>query len=261
MHQIAIGFYGTHGPVAGNEVTARGLHGLLYNVLGQFDKKRATWLHEHGAPKPYTIAPYYDSSGRALLGIRLTALTENTAALLVPAWQAVRMSGRELRLGQQRFTVRRMEAVPGAGFVNLAMVTPANTVVLRFLSPTQFRQGPGILPLPLPYNVFQRPFEIWSSFAPSTLQLPGDWLDWCAKNVFVIKHNIRTEPVTISKREPPFLGFVGEVQFEAKDDAALYLSVLQGLARLAPYCGVGRKTTMGMGAVERINTDNDWNGR
>ena len=57
------------------------------------------------------------------------------------------------------------------------------------------------------------------------------------------------------------LGFVGEVQFEAKDDAALYLSVLQGLARLAPYCGVGRKTTMGMGAVERINTDNDWNGR
>ncbi|MFW6096872.1 MAG: CRISPR system precrRNA processing endoribonuclease RAMP protein Cas6, partial [Chloroflexota bacterium] len=25
-------------------------------------------------------------------------------------------------------------------------------------------------------------------------------------------------------------------------------------ARLAPYCGVGRKTTMGMGTVERIDT-------
>jgi CRISPR-associated endoribonuclease Cas6 len=87
--------------------------------------------------------------------------------------------------------------------------------------------------------------------------LPGDWLSWCEENVFVARHKIETVEVTISKREPLFAGFVGEVWFEALDDAVLYQSVLQGLATLATYAGVGRKTAMGMGAVECISTGND----
>ncbi len=253
MHQIGIGFQGIDGPIAGERVTARGLHGLLYNVLKQFDQRKATWLHNHRAPKPYTVAPYYDSATSSLAGVRLTALSAETTALFVPAWEMARLSGRQLHLGSENFTVQRVESIPGPSFKALSTLQPKVEVALRFLSPTSFRQGPGDLPLPLPRNVFQRPFEVWQSFAPRELQIPGDWLEWCEQNVFVTAHQIETATVHISWNEP-FTGFVGAVSFRAKDDAVLYRSVWQGLAALAPYCGVGRKTTMGMGAVEQIGT-------
>lgn len=254
MHQIGIGFQGCDGPLQGDRVTARGLHGLLFNVLQQFDRRRASWLHGHSAPKPYTIAPYFDSASGALGGLRLTSLSEETAALLVPAWETARLARRELSLGQQRFTVARVEAILGPSFRALAVLEPHTKVSLRFLSSTSFRQGPGDLPLPLPRNVFQRPFEVWQTFAPGELHIPGDWLDWCEQNVFVTAHRIETAVVNISWNEP-FNGFVGEASFRTTDNAVLYQSVWQGLAALASFCGVGRKTTMGMGAVEQIPGD------
>jgi CRISPR-associated endoribonuclease Cas6 len=100
--------------------------------------------------------------------------------------------------------------------------------------------------------VFQTPFRAWNAFAPKRLLIPSDWRDWCEDDVFVVGHQIQTAAVTISPREPPFAGFVGEVWFEARSDALLYLSLFQGLAQLAAFSGVGHKTTMGMGAVEYI---------
>lgn len=49
-----------------------------------------------------------------------------------------------------------------------------------------------------------------------------------------------------------FTGFVGEVVFGAHHGGPGQLGLLQALAQLAAYSGVGHKTTMGMGAVELI---------
>lgn len=83
------------------------------------------------------------------------------------------------------------------------------------------------------------------------MTLPTGWLDWCTQNVFVTQHHIETATVSIDKNDR-FTGFVGEVWFEAYRGEELALRAWQALTDLAVFCGVGHKTTMGMGVVERI---------
>lgn len=250
MHQIGIGFAGKNNRVLrGDQVTSRGLHGVLFHVLQQYDPKGASWLHQHKAPKPYSLAPYYDIETAALAGIRLNALTEQAAELLYHSWEAIRRYGRSLQLGNQSFNVTGLTLIPGPTFETLAASPPETEVKLQFLSPTAFKQGAGFLPLPLPANVFRGPFLVWQKYAPTSLKPPGDWLDWCAERVYVTDLQIETVTVSLSRQAPAFRGFVGQVAFTAQSDALLYLSLWQGVSGLAPYTGIGYKTTMGMGTV------------
>lgn len=249
-HYIALHFEGRNGPLDGRQVTPRGLHGLLYHVLRQAGPAKATWLHKHPAPKPYTLLPYYTELEGHLAGLRVSALTDEAAAVLLQSWRLAQQGNNTLHLGPQPLRVTTVEQIAGPDYAAIAMVEPGPQVTLRILSPASFHQGPGDLPLPLPANVWRGPFGNWQAFAPAHLALPGDWLEWCAEKVFVVAHRVYTVPVSLDHRES-FIGFVGEATFKALDDKLLYQAALQSLARLAPYSGIGRKTTMGMGAVER----------
>ncbi|MCI0396946.1 MAG: CRISPR system precrRNA processing endoribonuclease RAMP protein Cas6 [Chloroflexi bacterium] len=249
MNHITLTFAPLAGRLDGRFVTARGLHGLVFNVLRKCDVNEATWLHSHPSPKPFSLVVFYTEEGD-LAGLRLGAVNKRATRLLKDSWDQVWHARYPLRLGQQEFLVRGVTSTPGPTFGTLASTKPASEMALQFLSPTAFKQGPGSLPLPLPVNVFSWPVRVWQAFAPTELALPEDWLAWCERNVFVTGHRIETVSVAISQGES-FTGFVGEVQFEAKDDSELYLSVWQALGELAAFCGVGQKTTMGMGAVEK----------
>jgi len=251
MHHVMVGFqakdpYG----IDGRQVTARGLHGVLYHVLKQADAAETTWLHGHPSPKPYSLSPYYTQDGR-LAGLRLAAVTDRVAQLFIRGWEGAQQRDEQLQLGRQAFQVRGVEHAPGASFADLAASRPDNTLALRFLSPTTFRQGPGELPLPLPGNVFSWPCRVWNAFAPSVLALPPEWLDWCDQNIFVTAHRIETAAIALDARLT-LTGFVGDVVFTAYRDEPDYCHAWQALGDLAAFCGVGYKTTMGMGAVERI---------
>lgn len=255
MQHVMVGFqaedpYG----LDGRQVTARGLHGVLYHVLQQVDPQEASWLHGHASPKPYSLSPYYTQDGR-LAGLRLAAVTEKTAQLFIQGWKGAQQRGERLQLGRQTFRVRGLEHAPGPTFADLAHSHPDDTLALRFLSPTTFRQGPGTLPLPMPGNVFSWPYRVWCAFAPEVLALPPDWPDWCSQNVFVTAHRIETASIALD-RQVTLAGFVGDVIFTAhhdgRKDEVSYRHAWQALGQLAAFCGVGYKTTMGMGAVERV---------
>jgi CRISPR-associated endoribonuclease Cas6 len=252
MHIVSLFFSGLGQPIDGYHITARGLHGLLFNVLRSNDVNEATWLHSHPSPKPFSLVPFYTEDG-SLAGLRLLAFNTRAHDLFRDSWERTWKQATPLRLGHQEFLVRQVETQQAASFQALSQSPPGKWMALRFLSPSNFKQGPGALPLPLPANVFAGPLAIWRAFAPKTLAVavPLDWLDWCEKNVFVASHRINTVEVSISRSEA-FCGFVGDVTFEAKDGSAAHLGFWQALGRLATFSGVGRKTNMGMGAVELI---------
>jgi CRISPR-associated endoribonuclease Cas6 len=256
MRQFTLIFNPINGRIEGRHVTARGLHGLIFTILSQADAAEADWLHTHPSPKPFSLAPLYLQDGR-LVGVRLAAFDARTADFFRRAWHDVRRRGEILRLGRyQTFTIDEIIEDPGASFALLASSPPALKMGLRFLSPTAFKQGPGSLPLPLPANVFSWPYRIWQEYAHQDLALPEDWLEWSQRELFVVAHRIETVQVAIS-REEKFTGFVGDVWFQAisrpkEPIPELYLCVWQALGSLATFSGVGHKTTMGMGAVERI---------
>lgn len=251
MHTITYLFAPLRDPMDGRFIHAKGLHGLLFNITGQADRQESDWLHKHPAPRPFTMVPLYDSDG-CLVGLRLSTLTDRATSLFQRTGDWFSKTERPCHLGGREFIILESRVTPGPSWQQIALSEPAKNLGLRFVSPTSFRQGPGHLPLPLPANVFGSPIRIWQAFAPPMMVLPPEWLDWCARDVFVSRHNIETVQVNISQQER-FIGFVGEVWFEAYQGSEMQLRAWQALGTLAGFCGVGHKTTMGMGAVERIS--------
>ncbi len=251
MHTITYLFDPLHEPLNGRFIHTKGLHGFLFNIIGQADREESDWLHKSHSPRPFTIVPLYGDEG-CLVGIRLSAMTDRAANLFQRTGEWFCKTKRPCHLGGQEFIIRESRATPGPNWQQLALSEPAKQIGFRFVSPTAFKQGPRHLPLPLPKNVFSSPARCWQTFAPPMMVLPEGWLEWCAKDVFVVQHNIETVQVNISRQER-FTGFVGEVWFEAHQGDELYLRAWQALATLATFCGVGHKTTMGMGAVEYIS--------
>ena len=250
MQQLTITFRPDRAPIDGQHVTASGLHGLLFHVLQQANPQAAQWLHDHAAPKPFTMAPYYTEAGH-LQGLRYAALNDEAAGILHHAWTLTHQNQQQLRLGRyQTFTVGQVQTVPASSFYQLAHDSlPASTLTLHFLSPTSFKQGPGDLPLPLPANVFGSLWRAWNAFAPPTLHLPETWLDWCAQNIFVAAHQIHTVVVPFN-RHTDFIGFVGHATFRAHKGSDTDRRIWRALGHFAVYCGVGRKTAMGMGIIQ-----------
>ena len=249
MHHLTLTFRPIRGPLDGRTVTARGLHGMLFKALKEADPAETDWLHELPSPKPFSLAPLYTPLGM-LIGLRLGVVAERAADLFGRAWQWHVDNENPLQLGPSHFIVTDVQHDPGPRWLDLAQTPPRRDLSLRFLSPTAFRQGPGHSPLPVPYNVFHWPWRVWETYGPGAA-LTDDWLDWCAQDVFVVAHKIETVNVAVT-RDDTFAGFVGEVTFEAWRGDPGQLGLLQALGRLAPYCGIGHKTTMGMGAVELI---------
>jgi CRISPR-associated endoribonuclease Cas6 len=237
-------------PLNGRYIHAKGLHGFLFNITSQADREESDWLHKHPAPRPFSLVPLYSDDG-CLAGMRIAALTDQAASLFQRTGEWFSRMERPCHLGGHEFMIRESRTTPGPNWQQLALSEPVKQIGLRFLSPTAFKQGPRLMPLPMPANVFGSPVRVWEAFAPPMMVLPSEWRDWCAQNVFVTGHNIETVQLNISRRER-FTGFVGEVWFEAYKGDEHHLRTWQALSVLATFCGVGYKTTMGMGAVERI---------
>ena len=267
LHQIGIQLTVERGEfLQAREITPAGLHGIFYDVIGRFHPDGATWLHEHDAPKPYTLAPaHYDAKRRELAGMLVSTMCQDASELVAEAWNWAYAQELPLTIGKQDCYVERLMFFDNISYESLVHAPPCRRVGLHFLTPTAFKQGRGDLLFPLPRNVFARPFQVWQRFvpqfsdAPERYLMPDDWLDWCASSVFATRHEIKTVKKNIN-RNKRFAGFVGKAWFsvqpqrdEPRAKTEQYSGYLNALAQFANFSGIGRKTTMGMGAVEVIH--------
>jgi CRISPR-associated endoribonuclease Cas6 len=233
-------------------VTPRGLHGLLFKVLADCDSAKATWLHEHPEPKPFSLWAEKDNHGRVQT-LHYKTITEESADALTKAWQNAYEKNTPLQLGLNSYHIAQLSVLPYPDFAQLAsqpLPSHPQQQTLHFLSPTDFKQGPVYLPLPLPRNVFGSPLRLWNSFAPQPLHIDNEWLNWCEQNVYVKQHNIHTVTLPLNDRSS-LTGFVGTVTFRAHKGDDQQLQIWHTLGTFATFCGIGRKTTMGMGAVDK----------
>ena len=252
MYHITYTFAPVREPLNGRLITAHSLHGFLFNITGQADRTESDWLHQHHPPRPFTMVPLYTDDGTCA-GVRIAAITERAAELFRRTGEWFRDQQKICHLKGQEFLREGVRCLPGPNWPQLAHSQPAHQMGLRFLSPTAFSQkGNRRLLLPLPANVFRTPARMWETFAPPRMTRLDGWPDWCERQVLV--SDLRIETVTVSIRERvKFTGFVGEVWYEAPQHDEMPLRIWQALADLAAFCGVGYKSTMGMGAVERIS--------
>ncbi len=190
-----------------------------------------------------------------LTGIRFGILTDRAYMLLHDAWQQAIKQGMRLHLGQHEFVPTYLHRQQGRGFAELQENSGAAEMTLHFLSPTAFKQGGDakgksmLQLLPVPRNVFTSLFRSWQAYAPPPQQLPDAWLDWCVRHILVSRHEIQTNRFAVKQRQF-YLGFIGDVSFEARDNNKEYRQIWHALGQFAPVCGVGAKRALGLGAVD-----------
>lgn len=231
-------------------------HGLFMTLIAESDPALATALHAPALAKPFTVAPMRVERQRMHEGssyaLRVTLLRGD---LFPPfARSFLRPGMQELHLGDVRFTLREVLAMPGSH--PLAGVTtwqdliergrPDQEVRLQFMTPTAFTHGTDqagnkqIGLFPDPQAVFGSLLRRWNELAP--IALPADLLERVA--LLPSRYDLNTEMLHFAKS--PQLGFVGRCAYRAlgaPDD----LRLVSTLAQAAFYLGVGYKTTQGMG--------------
>lgn len=257
MYQLTVTFQAIERPIPHDNVSGQGLAGVLYKRLlkgKQWSEREVAWLHDC-EPRPYSMTPLFTNGH--LTGLRYGVISDRAFLLLQDAWQQAIQQGKLIGLGAYKFVPTYLHCQQGQGFADLQDNSGAANMTLQFISPTAFKQGddakgkPMLQLLPLPRNVFGSLFRAWQGVAPPPQQLPQAWLEWCDKHVLVSRVNLETETFAVKYRQT-FLGFVGQVGFEVRDNNKEFRRIWHALGQFAPYCGVGTKRALGLGAVDYL---------
>lgn len=124
----------------------------------------------------------------------------------------------------------------------------ASTFTFTFATPTAFRQGKYDTALPTKDVLFNSLLKRWNKY--SNIEITSLPLDALFPSFF----NLRTQIVADSRSK--FIGCVGEISYRLMGQVdPTEIKNLNALADFALYCGVGRKTPMGMGMTRRIKVE------
>jgi CRISPR-associated endoribonuclease Cas6 len=257
-------------------------HAAFLDLLRQADPPLSAALHDSRGRKPFTLSPLlglgYGQDGRLLVRpgdtpwLRITLLDP---ALFRSFIRYFLQPGRQprLRLGSVDFQVAELISTPGthplAGFASLSelfdrwesaeLTEDLRRVVLQFRSPTVFSlldNAPSRPKGSRRMHVLPEPSLVFGELAGAWDRLTGGETraavrDYAADCVVVARHDIETHMYDFGGGHKQ-VGFTGQVAFQLMGQADEPLvRHLNRLADLAFFTGVGSKTTMGMGQVNR----------
>jgi CRISPR-associated endoribonuclease Cas6 len=266
---------------------------LLLGLIRDQDAALAQTLHDTDGPKPLTASNLVmgkrtrEGSLRLEAGqtgwLRFTGLTAEVSrclqALAARPPETVELGGHLLRVTGATLDSTRQPWAGQISYQDLAAPyllggrpNPAGRVQLEFVSPTTFKSGGRLVPLPLPELVFGSLLDRWQAFAP--IGLHPEVRRFAAEAVVLSRYAVRTHGApyskaegggtaeqreraetahTKSKRANVLIGFTGQVVFTVLNRDRYWLSVLHLLAAFAFYSGVGYQTTAGLGQVRPGN--------
>lgn len=237
-------------PLHTHGIAANGLQGFFFELLAKYDTAFATNLHD--TPAAYTLTPMVQN--RLLVGMRVHLFARQSAETLQAICERCHNERTTLSIGKLYLLLSSVMLLPGSSLTDLLSLPPCQQVSLDFQTPTAFgqRNNPANMLFPMPEKIYSPssgPLRVWNSALPPALHVGRDWLMWVHGQLFVSRHQIRT----VSRRHTvqlPFIGFMGSVTLRAaKGSDTRALAIWHALTHLAPYSGIGRKTTYGMGAV------------
>lgn len=230
-------------------------HGLFFTLLRHVDPDLSDRLHP-SPRKPFTLSPLEKGPGKLL--IRLTTLDD---ALFASFFRALlERSLGALSLGDAAYRLVRVLGTPQghpladfSSWEELRDAPPLREVTLIFQSPTVFTTSKAggrtrFTPLPEPRLIVSSLLDKWQAHSPFPYN-PRE--EAALREVFDLDlelkgfRNLRYHRVQAGKSFFP--GFTGEVTLRLWSDSLEVQRALGRLAGLAPFSGVGAKTTYGMG--------------
>ncbi len=269
----------------------RPIQAWFLGQLTRFHASLASRLHDEQGPKPYTVSTLLDERGRPLRAggwlepgqlcwLRITSLNEELSEVLEK--KIIRRIPSQLNLYKMDFrlddvfsTHSQHEWAGESSFSEIAqdvaMASLGNRIRMEFVSPTAFRSNGLDICVPSSGHLFRSLWEKWNAFSPEPMQIHEFWPQFAADCILV------DELMAVNTTHWEFAegtrgaatGFTGTIGFalspkgKVKNDWQQYWdgasTVLQSLAKLSFYCGVGHHTTIGMGQARLVPTKSETN--
>jgi CRISPR-associated endoribonuclease Cas6 len=233
-----------------------GLHAWFLKQVQQSNPELSAYLHDGESEKAFTISALdgeITSSGRQLQLSANTTYRWYVTALShrVQEWLAQWMKNLpdvlDLHDAPLQIQTCNIAHLPTT-YAQLLNSEHDKTIALQFLTPTSFRRKSHHFPLPVPTNIFHSYLRRWNDFSGMNVN-QDEFLDWVDNCVLINRCQITTAKVTAGKRGS-VTGFTGAVELSLTNIAQKnpeYYQLFYALAKLAPYCGTGHKTTFGLG--------------
>ena len=260
-------------PIYPQFLTGRHFHALFFSLVSHVDPELGTYLHNEKTEKAFTLSPLqiktqtsknrgytlqWEHQEPILAGTpcwwRISLLDDTLFGKLTQLWLNLNpdhpwhLGSADLHitsiLGTPQSTHPWANACSYAELYEKASDSDRQ-ISLAFATPAAFRQGNYDTALPTRDCVFNSLLNRWHKYSGIELS------DMAIDSIFPSFFNIRTE-VTADSRSK-FIGCVGEISYRIMGDIdQVKIKQINALANFALYCGVGRKTPMGMGMTRRL---------
>ncbi|MDF0551507.1 CRISPR-associated endoribonuclease Cas6 [Kamptonema sp. UHCC 0994] len=259
-------------PIPPGYLTGRHLHALFLTLVSSADKKLGDYLHESTSEKAFTLSPlqtqkYHSNKHYPLqwehtqlipahtpCWWRITLIDDTLFGKLTDLWLNLNpkhpwhLGPADLHitgiLGTPQFNQPWANACTYSQLYQQASETN-RIIAFSFATPTAFRQGDYDSVIPTRECVFNSLLSRWNKY--SGVEIASSSIE----TLFASFVNIKTEILADSRSK--FIGIVGEVTYRILGNVEpLVIKRINALADFSLYCGLGRKTTMGMGMTRRI---------
>ncbi|WP_027340237.1 CRISPR-associated endoribonuclease Cas6 [Halonatronum saccharophilum] len=237
------------------------LHGMFFNILAQVDEQKATLLHDEYDTKAFTVSPIlpyprFKKGRRVLEGgkeyfFRITFLEDEWYLLFIDHFlyngSKLSLQGVEIEVIEVLTTSNDDKRCNAIEYKELRERSSSNRRIdLQFHSTTTFRVGDKHIIFPMPEYLFYNLLKKWEEF--SSIELSLELEDF--EKVYASRYKLESTMETFKRYR--IKGFRGECQYEI--DLCLSKDKVRDINLLvdfAFYCGVGYKSTMGLGQVAR----------
>ncbi|BAZ29222.1 CRISPR-associated Cas family protein [Cylindrospermum sp. NIES-4074] len=259
-------------------LTGRHLHALFLTLVSSVDRTLGDRLHDSTADKAFTLSPLQIKVNTPVLrggkgGAKLQHSHQQAIDAGTPCWWRISLLDDTLfgkltqlwlnlnpqqpwHLGPANLFITSIQGTPQstqpwANAVSYAQLyeqasETERTINFSFSTPAAFRQGQFDTTLPTRECVFNSLLSRWNKYSGI------DFYHAAIESIFPSFINIHTEILADSRSK--FIGVLGEVSYRLLGDIEpLQIKQINALADFALYAGIGRKTTMGMGMVRRLN--------
>lgn len=252
-------------------LTGKHLHALFLTLVSSVDRSLGDHLHEQKTEKAFTLSPLQianrSSRGHLLqweyhrsvsasqpCWWRISLLNDDLFRYLTPLWLNLNPTD-SWHLGPADLVITSVlgtpqSTQPWANFSSYAQLyeqasNETRQITFALSTPTTFRQGKYDSALPTRECIFNSLLNRWNRY--SGIPFPETLIECLFPSFFDIQTELVNHP------DGKWAGCVGTISYRILGDVGLEtIQQINTLADFALYCGVGRKTPMGMGMVRRV---------
>lgn len=248
---IVLEFHSVNGDIKNN--ISKQFHGFLFNRLKEFNSSLSCKIHDSEI-KPFSISQIMKDKSSSGLWIKMSFLTDELILNIMPSFESC--VGNQYSIGIYNIVIDKIvyfsdknDWVCANEYLDIINMPISYKLKFEFLTPTTFKQGNHLLPLPIPKLMFKNILRKWNEFSPYTISdLDSEDIE---NAVIVSSYNIKTEKIEFGDFSS--IGFVGNVTFNILKSADENLvKSINVLSNFTIYSGVGYKNTMGMGICRRL---------